>query len=184
MQGAADSEKAGVQIPSLQRTCTILSAPGPQTATPGVSGCSAHPSAGPLPPRSFPSRGGRSGRRGVGNLGPLPVRAAQGQASASPAACSVSTGGSGAAAPRMRWVQRGCAATGARAEGHRDRARQPGPQRVPSGERVKRGRRGRTSPARRVAGRGWGGGCGRGRFRAAGAGAGGGRGRAPEVLGR
>lgn len=159
MQGAADSEKAGVQIPSLRRICTILSAPGPQPATPGVSGCSAHPSAGPLPPDpSLPAEEGAgaeewetwahflSGQDRARR--PRPLRPAR---SAPEAAEPQHREGDG--------VQRGCAAAGAGVQGYGARARQPRPQRVPSGERVKRAGGGAgASPARRVAGRGWGGG--------------------------
>lgn len=56
MHGAADSEKAGLLLPFHHRTWPTLSAPGPQPATPGISGCLATPRrARGLPGPSLPA---------------------------------------------------------------------------------------------------------------------------------
>lgn len=166
------ARRPALQLPSLHRTRAALSAQGygPQPRD--------YPAARGLPGLPFP--GGRSGRRALGNPGPLPVGSGQaGRPRPSrPAACARGRRGRStedAAERGARGAGRGRpAARRAGGEGNPGLARRLRPRSVRGGARVKRAGAGPPGARRAESGREWGGGCGRGRFRAAG------RGRAEE----
>lgn len=104
--------------------------------------------AGSRPPRPFPPRGGRRGRREVGHPGPLPVRAGPAPRLLPPRPVRSAWE---AADPQPRGRDAARRREGAEAAGSRGHARQPRPRRVPGGERVKRAGGGAAeSPARRA----------------------------------